>query len=390
MRARIRSVKPELLSDEELWDLGVSTGLPVLQAFVGLWMYADKQGRFEWRPRALAAAILPFWDGDFASVLAALAAHRFIVEYEVCGKRYGVVRSFRKHQVINNREVDSVLPAPPLDPPAAQETEPEPAEITQVIKRDTAAQQYSRRPGHVYVAAPRGGLGGVFKIGFSERSPESRVSDLNCASPIELELIEAIQGTHATETEIHQALAQFRSHREWFHVTDESLTKLGAWFTRAPRVLHAGKAEGNGNGMGTEGSGSGTRAHARDDEPEPEDPVTRETVCPLGLVEKAEASGLLVELAEKLGEPLAVIRDSAQEFVAYWTIGGGAQRKRSGWMRKLREHIRRAKLENRLRPPGAVEHIGWQRKERGLTPEERERALAAVAAAKLKSQRGAA
>lgn len=113
MRGRIRSVKPELLTDEELWDLGQETGLPVLQAFVGMWMYADREGRFEWRPRALGALILPYWEGDFARVLDALATRGFLVKY-ACGTReYGYVKNFHKHQTPNNRENPSELPEPP-------------------------------------------------------------------------------------------------------------------------------------------------------------------------------------------------------------------------------------------------------------------------------------
>lgn len=116
MKPRIRSVKPELLQDENLWDLGVETGWPVLQVFVGLWCYADREGRFEWRPRALRPLLLPYWDGGdtaFAALLDALARARFIVRYEVDGKSYGYVRTFLEHQVINAREAQSTIPPPP-------------------------------------------------------------------------------------------------------------------------------------------------------------------------------------------------------------------------------------------------------------------------------------
>jgi hypothetical protein len=115
MRGRIRTVKPELLMDEQLWDLGVDSGLPVLQAFVGLWCYCDREGRFEWRPRALKALILPYWSGDFEAVLDALARQMFIVRYTVAGRHYGYVRTFRDHQAVNQREPASVLPSPEAD-----------------------------------------------------------------------------------------------------------------------------------------------------------------------------------------------------------------------------------------------------------------------------------
>jgi hypothetical protein len=113
MIGRIRTVKPEIFSDEKLWDLSVETGLPLLQAFEGLWCYADREGRFEWRPRALKTLILPYWEGDFARALEALERARYVVRYTVDGQTFGVVRNFAKHQRVNLREAPSALPPPP-------------------------------------------------------------------------------------------------------------------------------------------------------------------------------------------------------------------------------------------------------------------------------------
>lgn len=116
MRARIRSIKPELLSDERLWDLGQEhPDLPLLQGFQGLWMFADREGRFEWRSRALGALICPFWRGDFLQVLEALAGAGFIQKYQVGGREYGRVVNFKKHQTPNNKEPASELPSPDLE-----------------------------------------------------------------------------------------------------------------------------------------------------------------------------------------------------------------------------------------------------------------------------------
>lgn len=115
MRPRIRSLKPEIHTDEELWDLEVEVGLPLFRAFTGLWNYSDREGRFEWRPRALKAMILPYWGGDFEAALDALASRRFIIKYTVGGKQYGWVRKLKDHQAFNAREPASVLPPPPSE-----------------------------------------------------------------------------------------------------------------------------------------------------------------------------------------------------------------------------------------------------------------------------------
>lgn len=113
MRPRIRTIKPEALKHDDLWDLELETGLPIFRAFVGLWCMSDREGRFDWRPRMLKPDILPHWDGDFSRVLDALVTRGFIVRYSVDGKEYGWVPSFKEHQVINNREEPSRLPPPP-------------------------------------------------------------------------------------------------------------------------------------------------------------------------------------------------------------------------------------------------------------------------------------
>lgn len=115
MRGRIRSIKPEVFLDEDLWFLEQETGLPVFRAFTGLWTQSDREGRFEWRPLALKAAVLPYWQGDFSRVLDALATRGFIVRYASGTREYGIVRTFKRHQAINGREPASSLPAPPKE-----------------------------------------------------------------------------------------------------------------------------------------------------------------------------------------------------------------------------------------------------------------------------------
>jgi hypothetical protein len=112
VRGRIRTVKPEVFSDEQLWDLELETGLPLLRVFIGLWCYCDREGRFIWSPRSLRGAIAPCWDGDMAAALEALASKLYVVRYTVNGKDYGYVRTFKEHQVINAKETPSVLPPP--------------------------------------------------------------------------------------------------------------------------------------------------------------------------------------------------------------------------------------------------------------------------------------
>ncbi|MCO5147534.1 MAG: hypothetical protein M9895_15310 [Aquamicrobium sp.] len=111
--ARIRTIKPEFFKHEELFDAEVETGLPLRLAYAGLWTQCDREGRFAWRPRQLKIDILPYDEVDFSRVLDALATRGFVVKYTCDGRDFGFVLSWRRHQVINNRETASVLPPPP-------------------------------------------------------------------------------------------------------------------------------------------------------------------------------------------------------------------------------------------------------------------------------------
>lgn len=110
--ARIRTVKPELLRHEGLYELEQQTGLPVRLGFIGLLTSCDREGRFKWRPRVLKLDALPFDDLDFSRVLDALESRGFVVKYKVGTEIYGYIPTFLVHQSINNKEAQSVLPSP--------------------------------------------------------------------------------------------------------------------------------------------------------------------------------------------------------------------------------------------------------------------------------------
>ena len=110
--ARIRSIKPEFFRHAGLYDAERETGLPLRVAFAGLWTCADRDGRFRWRPRELKLDCLPFDDVDFSRVLDALTTRGFLVRYACQDEEFGCIPSFKRHQVINNKERQSDLPAP--------------------------------------------------------------------------------------------------------------------------------------------------------------------------------------------------------------------------------------------------------------------------------------
>jgi hypothetical protein len=90
-------------------------GLPLRVAFSGLWLCSDKEGRFKWQPKQLKLDVLPYDDLDFLNVLIALCETGFIKYYQVDGKEYGFIPTFKEHQRITGTEAinESKIPCPP-------------------------------------------------------------------------------------------------------------------------------------------------------------------------------------------------------------------------------------------------------------------------------------
>ena len=109
---RIRTIKPEFFNHEGIYDAELQSNLPLRLAFIGLWCAADREGRFKWEPRRLGVQILPYDNVDFSRVLDALATRGFVSKYVCENVHYGVIPTFPRHQVINNREKESELPKP--------------------------------------------------------------------------------------------------------------------------------------------------------------------------------------------------------------------------------------------------------------------------------------
>ena len=111
--ARSRNIKPGFFTNEYLADLDPLTRI----LFAGLWCLADKEGRLEYRPKRIKAAILPFDDVNVESCLDQLCVKHdssmdqpFIYIYEVDGKRYIQVAKWHTHQSPHHKEVDSIIP----------------------------------------------------------------------------------------------------------------------------------------------------------------------------------------------------------------------------------------------------------------------------------------
>lgn len=105
--ARIRTIKPEFFTSADIVSL-----TPLARLFyVSLWCEADREGRLGWNIKTFKMRYLPADDCDIQSLSNELIDANLIILYEVDGKEYAEIPSFKNHQVINNRESESVIPS---------------------------------------------------------------------------------------------------------------------------------------------------------------------------------------------------------------------------------------------------------------------------------------
>jgi hypothetical protein len=109
--ARIRTIKPEFFTSEDIVSL-----TPLARVFyIALWCEADREGRLDWKVGTLKMRYLPGDSCDVQALAQELIDAGLIVIYEVAGKVYGEIPTFKTHQVINNRESESTRPSRNFD-----------------------------------------------------------------------------------------------------------------------------------------------------------------------------------------------------------------------------------------------------------------------------------
>ena len=113
--ARIRTIKPEMWTDERLTECSVSARL----LFIGMLNFADDNGNMRNSPKRLKMQVFPADSIETAPLLGELLAQGVVVEYSVDGESYLHIKGFRKHQVIN-RPSKTDIPQPSLIEQAPQ------------------------------------------------------------------------------------------------------------------------------------------------------------------------------------------------------------------------------------------------------------------------------
>ncbi|MCC8145061.1 MAG: hypothetical protein LIO93_01195, partial [Bacteroidales bacterium] len=107
--ARIRTIKPEFWEDEKVANLPFAARL----FFIGLWNHADDQGVFKDNPILLKSKIFPYDDIPVSEVsgwLSELEKANILIPVFYNNGKYYLIRTFKKHQVIDKRYNRYVVP----------------------------------------------------------------------------------------------------------------------------------------------------------------------------------------------------------------------------------------------------------------------------------------
>lgn len=116
--ARIRTIKPEFFTSESVLSVSPLARL----FFIGLWCEADRDGRLKWKPKTLKFRYLPGDSVNIEKLCSELENEGMILTYTVDEVDYCEIPSFADHQVINNRERDSLIPSRDSDASTTRES----------------------------------------------------------------------------------------------------------------------------------------------------------------------------------------------------------------------------------------------------------------------------
>lgn len=103
--ARIRTIKPEFFTSEDIVDLEPFARL----LYIALWCEADREGRLVWKPKTFKIRYFPADDIDINALCDALVTRGLVSLY---GDGYAFIPTFSSHQHVNPRETNSQLPDP--------------------------------------------------------------------------------------------------------------------------------------------------------------------------------------------------------------------------------------------------------------------------------------
>ena len=105
--ARIRTIKPDFWTDEKIVEISAFARL----LFIGLWNFADDDGRMAYSPKKIKMQIFPADTLDISELFGEIQGEGLIELYTIDSIEYLQINQFAKHQKIDKRTA-SKLPNP--------------------------------------------------------------------------------------------------------------------------------------------------------------------------------------------------------------------------------------------------------------------------------------
>lgn len=106
--ARIRTIKPDFFLSEDIGSLTVNSRL----LYIALWCHVDRDGKAKYNAPALKAQCMLYEMGKFDRCMEELTEKGHALVYEVDGKKYLKIPTFRTHQRPHHTEAESLIPEP--------------------------------------------------------------------------------------------------------------------------------------------------------------------------------------------------------------------------------------------------------------------------------------
>ena len=139
--SRIRTIKPDFWTDEKIVDMSAMSRL----LFIGLWNFADDEGKMQYSPKKIKMQILPSDNIICESLLEEIESFGLIQIYAVENSEYIIVCNFSKHQKVDKRTA-SKYPNPPEFPRAA----PNPPEFPRAAPTEGKGREGKGRDLHTH------------------------------------------------------------------------------------------------------------------------------------------------------------------------------------------------------------------------------------------------
>lgn len=169
--ARQRTVHPDFFTDARVVQVSPLARL----LFIGIWCYADREGRLFDKPVDLKIRLLPFDTCDASALVDELVGIGILIRYVVRGVKLLAIPNFRKYQRPHPKEMPSKLPPPPTDSSA---------DVAEAAENGSCMAPEPGKSGHE---------AGSFPSGLSGQSvdPEDEVPSARKQEPLKLEPTES-------------------------------------------------------------------------------------------------------------------------------------------------------------------------------------------------------